>query len=99
MKARIAVIAGDGIGPEVITEALRVLEAVCRRHGHEFALEQLPFGGTAIDQFGDPLPPATLTICAGASRRPPAVTCTLDTSMVMGALMFQTMSLITRPPP
>ena len=66
MKARIAVIAGDGIGPEVITEALRVLEAVCRRHGHEFALEQLPFGGTAIDQFGDPLPPATLQTCLAA---------------------------------
>jgi 3-isopropylmalate dehydrogenase len=66
MKARIAVIAGDGIGPEVITEALRVLEAVASRHGHQLALEHLPFGGAAIDQFGDPLPPATLKSCLAA---------------------------------
>src|ERR1700728_726765 len=66
MKARIAVIAGDGIGPEVITEALRVLEAIATRHGHQLALEHLPFGGTAIDQFDDPLPPATLKSCLAA---------------------------------
>ena len=66
MKARIAVIAGDGIGPEVITEALRVLEAVSRRHGHQLSLEHMPFGGMAIDQFDDPLPPATLKSCLAA---------------------------------
>jgi 3-isopropylmalate dehydrogenase len=66
VKARIAVLAGDGIGPEVIAEALRVLEASTRAHGHEFSLEHLAFGGTAIDQFGDPLPPATLQGCLKA---------------------------------
>jgi 3-isopropylmalate dehydrogenase len=66
VKARIAVLAGDGIGPEVIAEALRVLEASTRAHGHEFSLEHLSFGGTAIDQFGDPLPPATLQGCLKA---------------------------------
>ncbi len=66
MKARIAVLPGDGIGPEVIAEALRVLQASARRYGHEFTLEQAPFGGAAIDQFGDPLPPSTLASCLNA---------------------------------
>jgi 3-isopropylmalate dehydrogenase len=66
VKARITVLAGDGIGPEVIAEALRVLEASGRRNGHEFALESKPFGGAAIDQTGEPLPPATLRSCLAA---------------------------------
>jgi 3-isopropylmalate dehydrogenase len=66
VKARITVLAGDGIGPEVIAEALRVLETSARRHKHEFALEHMPFGGAAIDLFGDPLPPATLKSCLAA---------------------------------
>jgi 3-isopropylmalate dehydrogenase len=66
VKARIAVLAGDGIGPEVIAEAVRVLQASARRHGHDFTLEEAAFGGTAIDQFGDPLPPATLACCLNA---------------------------------
>jgi 3-isopropylmalate dehydrogenase len=66
MKARITVLAGDGIGPEVIAEALRVLAASARRHGHDFTLEQQPFGGAAIDLLGDPLPPATLKSCLAA---------------------------------
>lgn len=66
MKARIAVLGGDGIGPEVIAEAIRVLEAIARQFGHDFALHQAVFGGIAIDQFGDPLPPATLKSCLSA---------------------------------
>jgi len=66
VKATIAVLAGDGIGPEVIAEAVRVLEASARRHGHDFALQPAPFGGVAIDQFGDPLPPSTLATCLKA---------------------------------
>jgi 3-isopropylmalate dehydrogenase len=66
LKARIAVLPGDGIGPEVIAEAVRVLEASARRHGHEFKLETAPFGGIAIDGFGDPLPAATLALCLDA---------------------------------
>ena len=63
MKARIAVLGGDGIGPEVIAEALRVLRAVAVQHQHEFVLEELPFGGVAINQFGDGLPEHTLKGC------------------------------------
>src|SRR5476649_787654 len=63
MKARIAVLAGDGIGPEVIAEAVPVLQAIAGRFGHELTLSALPFGGIAIDQQGDPLPPSTLQGC------------------------------------
>ncbi len=66
MKARIAVIAGDGIGPEVSAEAVRVLSAVAARFGHEFTLPEAPFGGAAIDLHGDPLPQSTLELCLGA---------------------------------
>jgi len=63
MKARIAVLAGDGIGPEVIAQAVPVLEAIGARFGHEFALSAAPFGGIAIDLHGEPLPAATLATC------------------------------------
>jgi 3-isopropylmalate dehydrogenase len=66
MKATLAVIAGDGVGPEVTTEAVRVLQAVALRFKHEFVLQEAPFGGLAIDQCGDPLPPATLNLCRAA---------------------------------
>jgi 3-isopropylmalate dehydrogenase len=66
MKARIAVIAGDGIGPDVTAEAVAVLQAVARRFGHEFLLPEAPFGGAAIDIGGDPLPQGTLDLCLGA---------------------------------
>jgi 3-isopropylmalate dehydrogenase len=66
MKARIAVIAGDGIGPEVVEQGVRVLERIAHRFGHEFALHAAPFGGAAIDQTGDPLPKATLDECLAA---------------------------------
>ncbi len=63
MKARIAVLAGDGIGPEVIAEAVAVLEAIARRFSHEFALSAAPFGGVAIELQGEPLPASTLETC------------------------------------
>jgi len=66
MKALIAVLPGDGIGPEVTAEAAAVLQAVAARSGHEFALQEAAFGGIAIDQGGEPLPPHTLKLCLGA---------------------------------
>jgi 3-isopropylmalate dehydrogenase len=66
MKARIAVIAGDGIGPEVVAEGVRVLERVATKFGHQFAMNHVPFGGAAIDSHGDPLPQATLDECLAA---------------------------------
>jgi 3-isopropylmalate dehydrogenase len=66
MKARIAVLGGDGIGPEVVAVGLRCLEAVGTAFGHEFSLSQLAFGGAAIDATGDPLPATTLKACLEA---------------------------------
>jgi 3-isopropylmalate dehydrogenase len=66
VKARIAVIAGDGIGPEVIAEGVRVLDAIAKKFGHEFTLDAQPFGGAAIDLTGDPLPDSTLAACLAA---------------------------------
>ena len=66
MKARIAVIGGDGIGPEVIAEGVRVLERVAQKFGHQFTMNAAPFGGAAIDLTGDPLPKATLDECLAA---------------------------------
>jgi 3-isopropylmalate dehydrogenase len=66
MKARIAVIAGDGIGPEVVAEGVRVLERVAAKFRHEFTMNPAPFGGAAIDLAGDPLPKSTLDECLAA---------------------------------
>ena len=66
MKAQVAVLAGDGIGPEVMAEGVRCLEAVAQRFGHQIALTPLPFGGAAIDCARDPLPPDTLRGCLEA---------------------------------
>jgi len=66
VKARIAVLPGDGIGPEVTREAARCLEALARRFGHQFSLEEAPVGAAAMDLCGDPLPPATLALAKSA---------------------------------
>ncbi|HTX25260.1 MAG TPA: 3-isopropylmalate dehydrogenase [Steroidobacteraceae bacterium] len=66
MKARIAVLPGDGIGPEVVAEGLRCLRAIASAYGHDLRLEELPFGGNAIDASGDPLPASTLDACLSA---------------------------------
>ena len=66
MRARIAVLGGDGIGPEVVAEGLRCLDAIGSTFGHQFTLTSLPFGGAAIDACGDPLPSSTLQPCLEA---------------------------------
>jgi len=63
MKARIAVLGGDGIGPEVTAEAVRVLQAVAERFGHEFEFAAALIGGAAIDASGSALPPRTIDAC------------------------------------
>ena len=66
MQALIAVLPGDGIGAEVTAEAVRVLEAVGRRFGHDIGFESGLLGGAAIDATGEPLPAATLELCRRA---------------------------------
>lgn len=66
MDKKIAVIPGDGIGPEITAEAVKVLRAVASLFGHRFKFDSLPAGGCAIDLTGSPLPPATLEACGSA---------------------------------
>lgn len=63
MRFRIAVLPGDGIGPEVTEEGVRVLKAVGRRFGHTFDLSYDDVGGCAIDRYGTALRPETLDLC------------------------------------
>ncbi len=62
MKAQIAVLGGDGIGPEVTAQSMKVLEAVGERYGHRFEWGTGPVGGNAIDSHGTPLPRSTLDV-------------------------------------
>jgi 3-isopropylmalate dehydrogenase len=66
MRAMIAVLAGDGIGPEVMAEALRIVDSVASRFGHTFELSGAAIGGDAIDHHGSPLPEGTLALCTRA---------------------------------
>jgi len=66
MRARIAVLPGDGIGPEVTREAVACLGQVARANGHDFSFQSHPIGGYALDAYGVPLPPATLQACLEA---------------------------------
>lgn len=63
MKLNIAVLAGDGIGPEIIKEALKVTTAVCEKFGHEINYKHAITGACAIDEVGDPYPPETHQVC------------------------------------
>ena len=62
MNFKISVLGGDGIGPEVSAESMKVLEAVGDRFGHRFQWGTGPVGGNAIDSHGTPLPQATLDV-------------------------------------
>ncbi|GER67149.1 3-isopropylmalate dehydrogenase [Weizmannia acidilactici] len=63
MEMKMAVLPGDGIGPEVMDAAIRVLKNVLGRYGHEAVFEKGLIGGAAIDETGTPLPEETLEIC------------------------------------
>lgn len=66
MSYRIAVLPGDFIGPEVIAATVEALEALAPQHGIEFEFESLPFGGSAIDSHGEPLPQVTRDAAANS---------------------------------
>lgn len=63
MKKTIAVIKGDGIGPEIVGGALLVMDKIAQKHGHSFVYNQVLMGGAAIDETGDALPKETLSAC------------------------------------
>lgn len=60
---KVAVLPGDGIGPEIMTAALKVLSAAGKAEGETFEYKEALIGGAAIDATGVPLPPETLDIC------------------------------------
>jgi len=64
--SKVAILPGDGIGPEVCAQAVRVLDALNESHGLGVEYETQPVGGTAYDQFGTPLPDATLDLAKSA---------------------------------
>jgi 3-isopropylmalate dehydrogenase len=66
MEAMIALLPGDGIGPDVTAAGRKALEAVAARFGHSFEYEEALIGGAGIDALGDPLPTATVEVCEKA---------------------------------
>ena len=66
-EARIVLLPGDGVGPEVVAEGRKVLAAVADLHGHRFEFTEHPIGGIAIDEGGDPLPGSTLDACRSSA--------------------------------
>ena len=63
MKLKIAVLPGDGIGPEIVAQALEVTKAVCSKFGHELVYEEALVGAVAIDAVGNPYPEETHILC------------------------------------
>jgi 3-isopropylmalate dehydrogenase len=66
MNSKITLLPGDGIGPEVINEAVRVLDAIAGKYGHAFAYSEHLIGGCSIDKFGTALTDATLSDCTAS---------------------------------
>ena len=67
MRLKIAVLPGDGIGPEVTTQATRVLQLVAHACGHDVEMQDYPIGATAIHAFGSALPDVTLKACLSSN--------------------------------
>ena len=66
MDFKIAVLAGDGIGPEISVQGVDVMNAVCEKFGHKVSYKYAICGADAIDKVGDPFPEATYEICKDA---------------------------------
>ena len=66
MKLKIAVLPGDGIGPEIMKQGVAVMEAIASKFGHEFTFEEALVGACAMDAVGDPYPEATHRVCMDA---------------------------------
>lgn len=66
MQANIVLLPGDGIGPEIVTEAVRVLEIIASQHGHSFTFTERLMGGCSIDKYGSSLTDETLVDCQAA---------------------------------
>ncbi|MDR0748266.1 MAG: 3-isopropylmalate dehydrogenase [Tannerellaceae bacterium] len=63
MKINIAVLAGDGIGPEIIQQGMKAIKSVCEKYGHDLTCKEAPVGAAAIDRTGNPYPDETHALC------------------------------------
>ena len=63
MDLKIAVLPGDGIGPEIIEQAIKAIDATCKKYGHTVGYTYGSVGATAIDKTGNPYPEETHRIC------------------------------------
>ena len=63
MEAKITVLPGDGVGPEIVAEAVKILEAIAKKFGHHFRYIYKDVGGAAIDKHGTPIPKKTIESC------------------------------------
>lgn len=66
MNLKIAVLPGDGIGPEIMKQGIAVMDAIAKKHGHEVSYKEALCGADAIDKVGDPFPEETYQICREA---------------------------------
>ena len=66
MKLNIAVLAGDGIGPEIMEQGVAVMDAIAKKYGHEVTYKEAACGAHAIDLVGDPFPEETFETCKNA---------------------------------
>lgn len=66
MTYKITSLAGDGIGPEIMTAGIQVFQAIAKKYQHTFEIESHPFGGAGIDATGNPIPDSTLKACQNA---------------------------------
>ena len=73
MQKTICLLPGDGIGPEIVAEAVKVLRAVEKKFGHSFTMTEALLGGAAIDAVGVPLPDATVEACKPSDCSPTCV--------------------------
>ena len=66
MKKNITVLKGDGIGPEIVDQAIKVLDVICQKYGHEFNYTEVDIGGCSIDKYGVPITEEGMNICKRA---------------------------------
>ena len=66
MNKNITLLKGDGIGPEIVDQAVKVLDAVCKKYGHEFCYTEVKIGGCSIDAYGVPITEEGMNICKSA---------------------------------
>ena len=66
MRKTIALIRGDYASPEIVEQAVRVLDRIAEEYGHTFTYTEADMGGAAIDKYGDPLPDSELAKCLAA---------------------------------